>query len=134
MGFYKREGPELLHAPSFVTGAAFQLLAENHTQYTYPVDGWWWFETLDEALLALRVAPVSVTKRQAVQALILQGKDEQVETMLAAIPGIEGKLARAEWTQSNIIERDRPLVNQMGAALGMSPTDLDELFTLAGTL
>jgi hypothetical protein len=46
--------------------------------------------------------PQSVTMRQAAQALILAGLDDDVEAMLAAMPGTEGKMARAEWAKSQV--------------------------------
>ncbi len=53
MPFYKKQDNELLTAPNFVTGPGFELDAETHDQHTYPVDGWYWFNTLDEAMIAL---------------------------------------------------------------------------------
>lgn len=75
--------------------------------------------------------PQEVTMRQARQALILAGLDDDVEAAINAIPGIQGKLARAEWDQSQTVQRNRPLVVQLGAALGL---DLDQLFIAAANL
>ncbi len=49
-GFYKLD-TDLLYAPNFVYGGydAYQLLKENKETYTYPVDGWYWFNTEEEA-------------------------------------------------------------------------------------
>lgn len=78
--------------------------------------------------------PQEVTKRQAEQALILAGLDEQLEALLAAMPGIDGKMARAEWRSSNTVRRDRPLLQTMAAALSLSEAQVDELFILAESL
>lgn len=78
--------------------------------------------------------PQVVTMRQATQALILAGLDDDVEALLAAMPGTEGKLARAEWQKSQVVERDRPLVAQMGAALGLTAEQIDQLFIQAAAL
>ncbi len=53
-GFYKLDG-DLLYAPNFVLGPfdSFALFAEKKDEYTYPVDGWCWFDSEEEALLAL---------------------------------------------------------------------------------
>lgn len=72
--------------------------------------------------------------RQARQALILAGLDESVESAVDAIPGVAGKLARAEWDKSQTVQRNRPLVNQLGAALGLTPQQIDALFITAATL
>lgn len=80
------------------------------------------------------VVPREVTMRQARQALILAGLDEAVEANLAAMPGTPGKLARAEWERSQTVQRTRPLVLQMGAALGLTSAQLDQLFITASQL
>lgn len=78
--------------------------------------------------------PREVTMRQARQALILAGLDEAVEAALAAMPGTPGKLARAEWERSQTVQRNRPLVLQMGTALGLTSAQLDQLFIAASQL
>lgn len=88
----------------------------------------------DEHDAALVVVPREVTMRQARQALILAELDESVEAAIDAIPGVAGKLARAEWDKSQTVQRDRALVNQLGAALGLTPTQIDALFITAATL
>jgi hypothetical protein len=49
-GFYKLDG-DLLYAPNFVLGAyqAYELRKETHQEHTYPIDGWYWFDTEDAA-------------------------------------------------------------------------------------
>lgn len=88
----------------------------------------------DQHDAALVVVPHEVTMRQARQALILAGLDESVESAVDAIPGVAGKLARAEWDKSQTVQRNRPLVNQLGAALGLTPQQIDALFITAATL
>ena len=48
-GFYKLDGETLLHGPNFVFSANYELRAETHTENEYPVDGWYWFDTAEEA-------------------------------------------------------------------------------------
>ena len=44
-GFKKTtETGEVLFAHNFVISKDFELLAEKHTEYTYPADGWEWVE------------------------------------------------------------------------------------------
>lgn len=45
MAFYKLEEGELFEAPNFVYAPTYTLLAENSAEYTYPVDGWLWFDS-----------------------------------------------------------------------------------------
>jgi hypothetical protein len=53
-GFYSYSNDELFYAPNFVQLPSGQvLLAEEHDQYTYPVDSWSWFESRRLATQAL---------------------------------------------------------------------------------
>lgn len=47
-GFYKLDG-DLLFAYYSVYSADYELLRENHDTYSYPVDGWYWFDSEEEA-------------------------------------------------------------------------------------
>lgn len=47
-GFYKLDG-DLLYGPNFVLNANYELRAETHADHEYPVDGWYWFDTEEEA-------------------------------------------------------------------------------------
>lgn len=49
-GFYKLEGI-LLYGPNYVLDANYKLFRETYDQYQYPVDGWYWFDTEEEARL-----------------------------------------------------------------------------------
>jgi hypothetical protein len=48
-GFYKNDDGMVLHGPNFVLHADYELRAETHTENKYPVDGWYWFDTTEEA-------------------------------------------------------------------------------------
>jgi len=52
-GFYKEENGELLYGPNFVLNKNYELRKETHDQHTYPVDGWYWFDSEEEALALL---------------------------------------------------------------------------------
>ena len=57
-GFYKLDG-ELLHGPNFVLNANYELRKETHEQHTYPVDGWYWFDSESEARSFFGMEPVN---------------------------------------------------------------------------
>lgn len=80
--------------------------------------------------------PSSVTARQAVQALILAGIEEDaVEAAIAAIPdAMQRKLAANFWRRSNEFERSNPVLNSLAGSLGLDSDDLDDLFRQAATL
>ena len=52
-GFYNKDA--LLRAGKFVYGPGFELLADHKDEYTYPVNGWIWFDSAEEASATLEV-------------------------------------------------------------------------------
>ncbi len=48
-GFYRLDGDQLLCGPNFVYHRDYSLMRDNHTEYTYPVDGWYWFDSEQDA-------------------------------------------------------------------------------------
>lgn len=52
-GFYKNDNEYLLFGPHFVLNANYELRRETHDQHTYPVDGWYWFDSEEQAKEAL---------------------------------------------------------------------------------
>lgn len=48
-GFYKKENDQLIYGPNFVLNMNYELRSETHDQHTYPVDGWYWFDSDVEA-------------------------------------------------------------------------------------
>lgn len=49
MGFYKNDNGSLLVGETFVYSPRVTLKAEDKDNFTYPQDGWYWFDTEDEA-------------------------------------------------------------------------------------
>jgi len=47
-GFYKYENPIMLHG-TVVLDMNYELRSEQNEEYEYPIDGWYWFNTEDEA-------------------------------------------------------------------------------------
>lgn len=76
-----------------------------------------------------------VTPRQFRQALVLIGvSTQEIELALDSLPEPTKSLAKIEWEYSTIFQRHRPLVNQIGFALGWTSEQLDDLWTLAKSL
>lgn len=49
-GFYKFSMTDgLQYAPNFIAGPGFDITSETHSKFTYPVNGWYWFDTLTDA-------------------------------------------------------------------------------------
>lgn len=59
MAFFKVDPVtgSLLTGPNFVLNSAYELYAELKDTYEYPVDGWHWFETEDEARTTFGLPP-----------------------------------------------------------------------------
>ncbi|UZV40224.1 hypothetical protein Acica_19 [Acidovorax phage Acica] len=79
-------------------------------------------------------APPEVTMGQARLALHDIGKLQAVEAVLASMPEPARTRAKIEWDYRPTVRRDSQLVAQLGAAIGLSGEQLDELFTHAATL
>ena len=45
MGFFKNDNGTILRAVESVKSRDYELLAVNHENHTYPVDGWYWFDS-----------------------------------------------------------------------------------------
>jgi len=49
-GFYKMDSGELLYGPNFILNKDFELRRETRNDHTYPVDGWSWFDSEEDAV------------------------------------------------------------------------------------
>lgn len=92
------------------------------------VDGTW-VEMQPEVFI-----PSVVTMRQARLALLQQGLLSQVQTAIDSLPSPQKEAAQIEWDYSSEVHRDKPFVQLLGAALGLSDEQLDDLFILAAGL
>lgn len=78
------------------------------------------------------VVPASVTMRQARLALLSAGLLDAVEAALDAMGDTpEGKAARIEWDYSSEVWRHKPFAQQLSAAMGLSDSQIDEMFIAA---
>lgn len=78
--------------------------------------------------------PQSVSMRSARLALLQAGVLATVNTTIANMPGAEGDAARIEWEYAQEVRRDSPLVLSLIPLLGMTNSEIDGLFILAGSL
>lgn len=74
----------------------------------------------------------NVTPRQIRQALILSGVNlSDIDMAIGMLPEPNKSLAMAEWEYSTLFIRRNPLVNSIGALLGWTPEEIDDLFLMA---
>lgn len=58
-GFYNNDEGSLLFAPNIVSSPDFELLREKKDEYSYPVNGWSWFDSEEEAKTELGIKEVA---------------------------------------------------------------------------
>jgi len=78
--------------------------------------------------------PTRVTMRQARLALLGAGLLSSVSEAINNMAEPAKSAAQIEWEYSGEVHRNRPFVQQLGAALGLSSQQLDALFVQAATL
>ncbi len=98
------------------------------------VDGVW-----HERWVLVPAPPVPVPERvdmaQARLALFQAGLLSQVDAAIDAIPDpTQRETARIEWEYRTTVRRDSQLVAGLGASLGLTDEQIDDLFRLADTL
>ena len=130
MAFYKKD-TELQVAPEFVYAPEFTLKAEAKDTYEYPVGGWYWFDTLDDAINFYAVQPVAgtLTPRQARLILLQYGLLDDIEAMIAT-----DRALGIWWEYSLEIKRDDERLIVAASALGLTDEQLDEMFIEASKL
>ena len=79
--------------------------------------------------------PESITKRQAKQQLLLDGKLNQVQEVIDSIyDETERMMAQLYWDESTEFERSHPTLIEIGTALGLTEAELDMMFINASKL
>ncbi len=82
----------------------------------------------------LAAVPQVVTMRQARLALLGAGLLPGVAAAINALSSPQKEAAQIEWEYSQTVERNRGFVLLLGAALGLTALQLDNLFTAAAAL
>lgn len=78
--------------------------------------------------------PDIVTMRQARLALHAAGLLSQVDTVIDSMEEPEKTAAKIEWEYALELKRSHPLVASLSSSLGLSETDIDNLFIQASQL
>lgn len=78
--------------------------------------------------------PNVVTMRQARLALLGAGKLQLVEAAIESLPEPPRTAAKIEWEYSQEVHRNKSFVQMLAQGLGLTETELDQLFTVAATL
>lgn len=131
MMFYKKEENEILNGGDTVSTPSVVLTASAKDEFTYPQDGWYWFDTFDEALayFAGNNTGNSITPRQARWVLLDEGLLDAVEELVK----IDRKY-EIYWEYATEIRRDDAVLLQLASALEITSEKLDEMFTKGSKL
>lgn len=78
--------------------------------------------------------PNTVSMRQARLALFQQDKLSLIQPLIDGMSEPAKTTTQISWDYATTVQRDDDLVVQLSAAMGLTSTDLDALFTLADTL
>ena len=79
--------------------------------------------------------PESITKRQAKQQLLLDGKLSQMQEVIDSISDeTERMMAQLYWEDNIEFERSHPTLVELGTALGLTEAELDMMFINASKL
>lgn len=119
------------HVGDPVDGKLYVETRPDQGMYRAKWDGEKWIETGSSTVSV----PKSVTMRQARAALILAGLHDTVYDAINAIEDDQDRaLALNEWDRSQVVERNRELVIDLAAAIGLSEAQLDDLFIFAASI
>jgi hypothetical protein len=66
--------------------------------------------------------------------LALAGLKAQAEALIAALPEPQKTVATQQWEYGNFIERNHPLIESLGAQIGLTSVQIDEIFKTASGL
>lgn len=129
MAFYKLQDKQLQVAPNFVKAPDYELNADDKDTYTYPVDGWYWFDTDEDAISGIKPVTNTVPMWAARVALEQAGYKPTIDQALA-----NDIVARNKWEYATVVDRNDKLIADMQALLGLTNAQVDELFKYAGSL
>lgn len=131
MGFFKKDIDSILVGDNFVFSPSVTLKAEDKDLYTYPQDGWYWFDTFDETLqfFAGLKSSDSITMRQARLYLLSSGLLSQVDVIVS-----QNEAWKIEWEYATDVLKNSPLVVALSSQLGLSSEAIDVMFDEASKL
>jgi hypothetical protein len=92
--------------------------------------------TTEEKESPVTIEPIaSVSPRQIRLALVSSGIPlDTIESFINSLEEPTKTMARIAWEYSTAFERYNELVEQLGAAMGLTSTQLDDLWRMAGSL
>lgn len=88
-GFYKLNNDRLQYAATSVLAPNFTLRAEDHATYSYPVSGWYWFDSYEDAEASFSINGASNADWTSFKRALLMSEDVAVIMATARSQGCE---------------------------------------------
>ena len=131
MPFYKKDEENLINGGDVVSSPLITLTKETKDNYTYPQDGWYWFDSFDEALqfFAGLKSSDSITMRQARLYLLNAKLLSQVDSIVS-----QNEAWKIEWEYAADVVKNSPLVSALANQLNLSTEAIDTMFNEASKL
>ena len=134
-GFYKLANGGLMFAGNFVHAPGFSLHRDDPLSKVGSMGGWQWFDSDVAAYAHHNITPnnpvsTSISPLQARLALLSIGKLDQVEAAVA----LADRQTQIAWNNATEFFPDSPLLLGMAQVVGLTPLDLENLFTYARTI
>lgn len=83
---------------------------------------------------AFDAVPVEVERWKLRAALELNGYLAAVEAAINALPPTQQIVLKAKWAGQETVQRNHPTIIQLGAAIGLTPAQIDNIFIQASRL
>lgn len=124
-GFYKADGTFLLYGPGPIYGPNFTLTRELKDTYTYPVEGWTWYESSQEAITALGLPIQGVNGSNVIKTAYLKAALAEIDKLDLVNSSVTDPVLKTLWENATEIKRTDPDVIQIAQQLNI---DLDSLW------
>lgn len=136
MPFYKKQDGQLVSG-EFIDGPGYMLSESGKDEHTYPVDGWYWFKSLDAAITGLASAPETLSPSEAAKAARAAAVENIKVTTQAGntFDGDEtsqGRMSRAIMVLSTGAAESVPWVLADNTVIQADIAELTEALALAG--
>ena len=122
---------ELIVSPNFVFGPGLELRAELKDTYVYPIEGWYWFDTFEEAYSRL-ATQITITRAQAKLALLHIGLLDTLEAFMAN--PTTPRNYKIAWEDALTFKRNSPTIVAVSQILNLTDEQVDELFCFGSSL
>lgn len=141
-GFYKTDNGGLLYAPTQISSADFDLTRDLKDTYTYPANGWHWFDSEESARVffnlpkprpgqVLNTSEIALWRARAV--LKKKGLFDTIDAYVNANINTTPELYEV-WNYGNVVDRESTFIKSLGPIFGLTDAQIDTMFMEALTL